>query len=96
MHQCGKIARTKAPIIKLMECFAVANALSSSTSSSSSRRLISRKAVALMRGTSVSTEKRLEKLDPDYPRRVPVTLGDNPLVRWWRDEIFEYSENKRC
>ena len=56
------------------------------------RRLISRRSVVLLRDTSLSTEKRLEREDPAYPVRIQLTPGS---VRWWEDEILAYSNGKR-
>ena len=38
-------------------------------------KFLSWKEIAARRGTSVSTEKRLEKEDPRYPRKVPLSPG---------------------
>ena len=38
-------------------------------------RFLSWKQMAARRGTSVSTEKRLQKEDPRYPTKVPISSG---------------------
>ena len=45
-----------------------------------------------MAGASVSTVKRLEKIDPEFPRKVKVSLG---RVGFFEDEVDAYLASRK-
>ena len=62
-------------------------------------RFLSWAEMAKRRGTSISTEKRLEKEDPDYPRKVQLSPGrvgfaEEAAERYDRVLIARQSEGK--
>ncbi len=52
-------------------------------------RFLSWKEIATRRGTSVSTEKRLEKEDPDYPDKTQLSPG---RVGFAEDQAEQYDQ----
>ena len=52
-------------------------------------QFLSWKEIATRRGTSVSTEKRLQKKDPDYPEKVKLSPG---RVGFAEDQAESYDQ----